>query len=160
MAFIPEDGTGLDNSNSLATVVEFDAYCTDRGIDVSGFADDTSKEIALVKGADYLKTVYYGQWEGELLNSEQALPFPRVVSNETIFPTDIKYANIELALKANGGDLLSDTSQRVISEQVSSIKVTYSEYSDEATQYTKSYGYVKPYLSSDIGSFSHKIVRT
>ena len=89
----------------------------------------------------------------------QALPFPRVVDTVTIFPTDIKYANIELALKANGGDLLSDVGQRVISEQVSSIKVTYSEYSDEQTNYTAVYSLVKPYLSNS-SSFSHSVVRT
>ena len=62
MAFTVEDGTGLSDANSLASVAEFDAYCTERGIDVTGFADTTAKEVALVKGADYLKTVYYYSW--------------------------------------------------------------------------------------------------
>lgn len=159
MAFTVEDGTGLSDANSLASVAEFDAYCTERGIDVTGFADTTAKEVALVKGADYLKTVYYDSWVGDKLVVTQALPFPRVVDTVTIFPTDIKYANIELALKANGGDLLSDVGQRVISEQVSSIKVTYSEYSDEQTNYTAVYSLVKPYLSNS-SSFSHSVVRT
>jgi len=158
MAFTVEDGTGLSDANSLASIVEFDSYCTDRGIDITGF-DQTAKEVALVKGADYLKIVYYDSWTGDKLVETQALSFPRVVETETIFPTDIKYANIELALKANGGDLLSDVGQRVISEQVSSIKVTYSEYSDEQQSYTSVYNLVKPYLSNS-NSYSHTVVRT
>lgn len=159
MAFVVQDLTGLSTANSMASVAEFDAYCLDRGIDTTGFANDTAKEVALVKGCDYLKTVYYESWSGELLVETQSTPFPRVVDTVTIFPTDIKYANIELALKANGGDLLSDVGQRVISEQVSSIKVTYSEYSDEQTNYTAVYSLVKPYLSNS-SSFSHNVVRT
>lgn len=158
MAFIVEDGSGLSDANSLVSVADFDGYCADRGIDLSDFADDTAKEVALVKGSDYLKTVYYGSWSGDKLVETQALPFPRVVSLETIFPTDIKYANIELALKANVGELLSDVGQRVISEQVSSIKVTYSEYSDEQTNYTAVYSLVRPYLSNS-SSFAHSVVR-
>ena len=158
MAFIVDDGTGLANANSLASVAEFNAYCSDRGIDISKFATDTDKENALVLGADYLKTVYYDSWIGEKLKETQALPFPRVVSGDTIFPTDIKYANIELALKANDSELLKDVGQRVIKEKVSSLEVTYSEYSDEQQSYTNVYNLVRPFLSNS-SSYSHKVVR-
>ena len=112
-----------------------------------------------MKGADYLKTVYYGSWVGDKLVETQALPFPRVVNLVTIFPTDIKYANIELSLKANGGDLLSDVGQRVIEKKVGPITKKFSEYSDEQQSYTAVYNIVKPYLSNS-STFSHSVVRS
>lgn len=158
MAFIVEDGTGLITANSMATVDEFDSYCTDRGIDISGFTTTTSKEVALVKGADYLKVVYYGNWSGTLLLSTQSMPFPRVVDTVTIFPDAVKYANIELAIRSNTEVLLQDLGQRVIEEQVASIKVKYSEYFSEQQSYTKVYSLLKPFLDI-INSFSIPVKR-
>ncbi len=159
MAFTVEDGSGLIDANSFVEVAEFTAYCADRGIDITGFADDTAIENALINGGDYLKSVYYGSWIGELLVDTQRLPFPRVFNGVSIYPIDIKFANITLALKENNKELLIDVGQRVVEEQVSSIKVKYSEYSDEQTNYTNVYQLVKPFLMNT-SKVSRKIVRT
>lgn len=158
MAFLVEDCSGLESANSMATVVEFNEYFEDRGNADAVALTDIKKQSLLILGADYLANVF--SWSGDKYVNDQSMPFPRVIDTEKLCtPANIKYAQIELALIANGGDLLSDVGQRVISEQVSSIKVTYSEYSDEQTKYTAVYSLVKPYLENN-SSVSHKVIRS
>ena len=158
MAFLVEDGTGLDNANSMSSVTEFDAYYTDRNVDISALST-TDKESLLIRGADYLSTVYSGSWVGELKVSTQSMPFPRILSDGTeIFPSAIKSANIQLALKANDGDLLTDVGQRVVEKKIDVITTKYSEYSDEQQSYTSVYNLVKPYLENS-SIYSHSVTR-
>ena len=157
MAFTIEDCTGLELANSMASVAEFDTYFTDRGNTDAVALTQAVKESLLIKGADYLKTVF--EWTGDKLVINQNMPFPRLINGATVCtPLDIKYAQIELAFTANDGDLLTNVGQKVVSEQVSSIKVTYSEYSNEQLNYSAVYNLVKPYLDNS-SSYSHKVVR-
>lgn len=55
MAFIVEDGSGKKGATSYGTVAAFEAYMTDRGIDITGLST-TVKQNMLVKGTDYIDT--------------------------------------------------------------------------------------------------------
>ena len=143
--FIVEDGTGLPNANSLASVQEFKDYYTLRNIDISTLTD-TQIEGFLVLGTDYIVQKY--DFKGSKLKDTQSLPFPRVVNNETIFPTNVKYATILLAFKSQNGSLLADSQQQVKKEKVDVLEVEYMDGSSSEVVYNDVLGYLKPYLSN------------
>lgn len=79
MAFVVEDGTGLANANSGASVAEADEYFTDRGItDWTGTND--VKQAALIRATDYIEMRWAGRWRYtmEFPDTPQALAFPRL----------------------------------------------------------------------------------
>lgn len=143
--FLVEDGTGLPNANSLASVQDFKDYYSLRNIDISTLTD-TQIEGFLVLGTDYIVQKY--DFKGEPLKDTQSLPFPRVVNNETIFPTNVKYATILLAFKSQNGSLLADSQQQVKKEKVDVLEVEYMDNSSSEVVYNDVLGYLKPYLSN------------
>lgn len=69
-----EDGTGLDNSNSYASIAEFKTYYNDRDIDVSDYG--TSQiTAALIEATAYADLRW--RFKGRPLENDQALEFPR-----------------------------------------------------------------------------------
>jgi hypothetical protein len=74
MALVVEDGTGLANANSYASVADADAYHELRGNSVWTEAADSDKEIALVRATDYIDL---SSFKGEAEEPGQALQFPR-----------------------------------------------------------------------------------
>ena len=143
--FVYEDGTGLPNANSLASVQDFKDYYSLRNIDISTLTD-TQIEGFLVLGTDYILQKY--DFKGSKLKDTQSLPFPRVVNNETIFPTNVKYATILLAFKSQNGSLLADSQQQVKKEKVDVLEVEYMDGSSSEVVYNDVLGYLKPYLSN------------
>ncbi len=143
--FVYEDGTGLPNANSLASVQDFKDYYSLRNVDISTLTD-TQIEGFLVLGTDYIVQKY--DFKGSKLKDTQSLPFPRVVSNETIFPTNVKYATILLAFKSQNGSLLADSQQQVKKEKVDVLEVEYMDGSSSEVVYNDVLGYLKPYLSN------------
>lgn len=143
--FTVEDGTGLPNANSLASVQDFKDYYSLRNIDISTLTD-TQIEGFLVLGTDYIVQKY--DFKGSKLKDTQSLPFPRVVNNETIFPTNVKYATILLAYKSQNGSLLADSQQQVKKEKVDVLEVEYMDGSSSEVVYNDVLGYLKPYLSN------------
>ena len=143
--FIVEDGTGLPNANSLASVQDFKDYYSLRNVDISTLTD-TQIEGFLVLGTDYIVQKY--DFKGTKLKDTQSLPFPRVVNNETIFPTNVKYATILLAYKSQNGSLLADSQQQVKKEKVDVLEVEYMDGSSSEVVYNDVLGYLKPYLSN------------
>ena len=143
--FVYEDGTGLPNANSLASVQDFKDYYLLRNIDISTLTD-TQIEGFLVLGTDYIVQKY--DFKGSKLKDTQSLPFPRVVNNETIFPTNVKYATILLAFKSQNGSLLADSQQQVKKEKVDVLEVEYMDGSSSEVVYNDVLGYLKPYLSN------------
>lgn len=143
---VVEDGTGLSNADSFVSVAYADTYFTTRG--VTAWASFTNKEALLIKATDYIEAVYSESWKGVTLNDTQSLSFPRIIDDATVYPDRLLKAVCELALKANGGDLLVDVEQRTIEEKVDVITVKYAEYSDQKTQYSMVYGLISPYLLS------------
>lgn len=143
--FIVEDSTGLPNANSLASVQDFKDYYLLRNVNISTLTD-TQIEGFLVLGTDYIVQKY--DFKGSKLKDTQSLPFPRVVNNETIFPTNVKYATIILAFKSQNGSLLADSQQQVKKEKVDVLEVEYMDGSSSEVVYNDVLGYLKPYLSN------------
>lgn len=143
--FIVEDSTGLPNANSLASVQDFKDYYSLRNVNISTLTD-TQIEGFLVLGTDYILQKY--DFKGSKLKDTQSLPFPRVVNNETIFPTNVKYATILLAFKSQNGSLLADSQQQVKKEKVDVLEVEYMDGSSSEVVYNDVLGYLKPYLSN------------
>ena len=143
--FLVETGEGLPNANSLASVQDFKDYYSLRNIDISTLTD-TQIEGFLVLGTDYIVQKY--DFKGSKLKDTQSLPFPRVINNETIFPTNVKYATILLAFKSQNGSLLADSQQQVKKEKVDVLEVEYMDGSSSEVIYNDVLGYLKPYLSN------------
>lgn len=113
MTFQVEDGTGLANANSYASVAEFDAYVADRGIDVSLLGTTQIKQQKLVQATGYIDLS--NRFKGFKLVTTQALQFPRtslydcdgtLVASDAI-PANVKYAAIEYAVRAATADLFA-----------------------------------------------------
>ena len=160
VTLIVEDGTGIVDANSYISEAEYLAYWTNRGnataIAITG---DPLKSL-LIQATDYIEIVYYGLWQGERLTTTQALEFPRIIDSVDVgVPERLKKACCELAYTANSGALLTDVEQRIVKEKVAVIETTYSEYSDQLTQYTTVYGYISEYLENSSLN-SSKVVRT
>ena len=158
--FTPEDGTGLDNSNSFITTAYLVDYLSLRGI----VCCDTQllQEQNAVLGTDYIETVYGQSFKGEKLYVTQALSFPRVIDGETVYPDALLKATCELTIRSANSDdpLLADSDKRVIEEKLDVMQVKYDTHSDEATRYNSVYNLLQPYLLDATGQFSHTVIRT
>lgn len=106
MSFVVEDGTGLPDANSYASVEEADAHHgnslnADAWEDVGGTPE---KQRKLVAATRLLDTLF--DWNGEVFHFDQALGFPRRAlldprgSRRLVrgVPRPIKIAAIDLAL--------------------------------------------------------------
>lgn len=154
MALIKQTIEGLETANTYINISNFDTYHTARGNDISSL-DDTTKEQLIIKAMDYLESVYYGFYKGVETNLNQSTLFPRYIDGEDVLPKQILEAQCILALKANGGELLTDTEQQVIKEKVGSLEVEYSENSSQTKRYLSVYNLLKKYM---IGSQNSKKV--
>ena len=161
MALVVQTDTGTEtDANSYIDVTYFDTYWTDRGnTDATGLTT-AQKEVLLIKATDYIETIYYGNWQGDRYSETQNTEFPRTIDYENVgIPERLKKACSELAWKANSGDLLVDVEQRIVKEKVAVIETTYSEYSDQLTQYSTVYNLLAEYLEN-ASLNSSKVVRT
>jgi len=105
MIIVVEDGTGLENANSYASVAEADGYWTVRG-NVSWTGSETEKETALIKATDYIDLRWAGLLRGFRSTEEQSLEFPRTVFLPV--PLKLKAACFEYALRALTAELAPD----------------------------------------------------
>lgn len=103
MAIIVEDGTGVTNADSYASVSDLDTYATHR-LDVSGYTT-AQKESALVIATDWVGQ--YHSFRGDKLVATQGLHFP---TDDDAFPDDIVTATLKAALLQLQGLLLVDLS--------------------------------------------------
>lgn len=119
MAFVVEDGTGLDDANAYITVQEFKDYHDDRGNDYSTFgsAPPTDQEIekSIVSATDYIDNNFGSSFMGcrEFPENPQALYFPRTniwVDGQQLpnIPTQLKNATAEYAFRALSGSSLEN----------------------------------------------------
>ena len=133
MAFRAEDGTGLTNSNSYASVAEFVSFWADRGVDYS----DTDAELitaALINATDYIEMRWASKFIGKRSTEEQALAWPRdrAYDKDLILlegvPRKLKLAVYEYAKRALSADLAPDPSVdpniRQLTETVGPISTT------------------------------------
>jgi hypothetical protein len=119
MAFTVEDGTGLDDANSPASVAEADAYFTDRGNTTWLALSPERKRFNLVKASDYMEQRFGGRVIGNRVFEEQALSWPRENTGVTIYdydedtetgaiPSGWKKACFEYALRVESNPLAPD----------------------------------------------------
>lgn len=76
MAFVVEDGSGLELANAYETLEEFKEHHDDRGVDYSAFTDPQI-QVGLVKAADYVDKRFGRRFRGCKLSRVQGLEWPR-----------------------------------------------------------------------------------
>lgn len=111
--FIVEDGTGLVDSTSYATVAFADAYFADRAN--SSWSGTTEvKEAALIRATDYIESRFSERFKGKQASNEQALSFPRSglydINGQLItgVPLKLQKACVEYAVRALTIELMPD----------------------------------------------------
>jgi hypothetical protein len=113
MAFIVEDGTGLQDANAYISLNEFNSYWDDRGFDHSG-STDLQKQVAIIKSTDYIELRYRSRFKGCVEFEDQFLSFPReglYNSNGTKItgiPALLKHSIAEYSKRALSNDLITD----------------------------------------------------
>ena len=146
MTLIVEDGTGLPDAESYASVAQADTYFAARGV-VAWSGTDAAKEAALRRATDYMAAVFGRLWRGWRASDTQALDWPRTGWDGV--PAAVQRACMELALRAQGLDLLPDTGPQVASETVGPISVEYREWARESIRYVFVWGLLGPYLRDE-----------
>lgn len=109
MALVIEDGSIVASANSFVTRAEIIAYAAARGVTI---ADEAASDVLAIKAMDYLQTLCY---KGDPVDEAQTTPFPRMglVDGDTTddyehsIPAGIKNAQLQLALDANAGIILT-----------------------------------------------------
>jgi hypothetical protein len=129
MSLIVEDGSGLANAESYASVADATAYHASRGNAAWALASTLNQEIALRNATDYLERKYV--FRGTRKTLQQALLWPRVgVIIDYIYQTwpvtKLTQATCELALRALSGPLIVDqTSANVKREKIGPLETEY-----------------------------------
>lgn len=158
--FIPEDGTGLENANSLCDLEFADNYFLMRGINRWFDLEEQEKHIALIQGTDYARTAW--EFKGWPMTDVQALPFPRVsiYGHNPGFPNDISKAVAEYAIRSLDGPLyhdpVYDPNGRVVVSESKKLKgmeksVSYSDKTEsiiEKRKYPAADRLLAPYVKS------------
>lgn len=141
MALVVENGSGLVNAESYASVADADARQTALG-NTTWTGTDAAKESALRRATEYMEQAYRTRWKGTRLTRAQALSWPRygaIVDTWDVplteVPADVVSACIDLALRALAGDLNPDLERAVIREKVGSLETEYSAHSPQSPRY-------------------------
>ena len=152
MTLIIEDGSQVVNANSFVTDAEYTTYSTARGLTVGATVSDREQE--LIKAVDYLQSVE-NSLQGYRSSSTQELIYPRygvtlygyVLASDKI-PKELKNAQMEAAVYATSGVLLSNTTNNNIkSEKLDTLEVEYFKGgSSTNTQLTRVNAQLRPLL--------------
>ena len=155
---VVEDGTAKTNANTYASVATADTYADDRGITSWTALTTTEKEVALIKGTDYLEATYRLAWRGFRKTATQSLSWPRTdveadgfTVESGIIPSAVVSACIEAAIRASSETMIEDQTQRVVREKVDVIEVEYAEFSDSQKRFPAIERLISPYLTSYSG---------
>ena len=162
MALIVEDGTGVENAESLASVAFADIYHANRGNTVwADIADVLVKEQLLRKATDYAVAKYGSSLVGLPTLADQALPFPRIINGVDVgVPLPIQQAIVELALSAKTSPLMPNIVRGKKRVKVGPIEVEYDGNSSVATTFVSASLRFAPYLSGIASGAMVKLVRT
>lgn len=109
MAFTVEDGTGVPNANSYATVEEAYAYFRDRGLNT--WAGSENVPVLLIRATDYIELRFAARFKGDAQfpDAPQGLSFPRTgITGYEGIPICLKRATFEYAMRAIAGPLAPD----------------------------------------------------
>lgn len=113
MSLIIEDGSIVDNANSLVTRAEFISYAGSIGTTIT---DDEDADTLLIKAMNFIDA-HESKLKGVKTERDQSLSFPRYNLqingwswNTDEIPTEAKDCQMELALELNSGtDLYNPT---------------------------------------------------
>lgn len=169
MALIVENGTGLATAESYVSV----AYATARNLSLgnSTWAGLTTAQMeeALRRATNYMEQSYRLRWAGFRLTDTQALAWPRRYvlrpdsSANALYgygtgyyafdavPVEVQQACSDLALRAAGGDLLADQTQRKSSVTVGPISTSYEAGGKLSTTYAAIDALLRPMLTTGAG---------
>lgn len=103
MAFVVENGTGISNANSYASVAYYRAYWTERGRDVSA-QTDAQVQAYLIRATDFIEKTFGDRWRGSRSTLVQSLGFPRtgVVIDGITLPSDMLPSSLLMATAEYG----------------------------------------------------------
>ena len=160
MALIVEDGTGIADAESLASVEFFKDYHAKRGNAVAATLTDEVIEQLLRKATDYAVALYATQWGSEPAVVGQALPFPRVAWGLTV-PLPVQQAIAELALIARTTPLMPNVTRGKKKVKVGPLEVEYDGNASTSTNFVAASLRFAPflYLVATASPFA-KLVRT
>ena len=170
MKIIIENGAGLPDAESYASVAAADARCASLGLTAWAALAEASKEIALRKAMIFMAT-YRTRWAGRRVYQHQALDWPRynVVVDGFILPSsslplDVVNACIDLAVRAGSGeDLLPDLdtgSNAIKRDKVGPIDTEYFQNTTDARErFVAVDALLAPYFGAAGGGNSIKVTR-
>lgn len=139
MAFIVEDGTGVEDANALIDLNFLSDYASNRNIDLSAYPLDAQKQGAIViASVDYCDT--YFTFSGEKLNTDQGMQIP---SNKVPLNNQIKTAIAMAAVLHLQGRLFvlaTDVDRKALTSESKGVgPVSESKTYSENWQYTTKY---------------------
>lgn len=170
MALVVEDGSVVPGANSYVDMTYADAYHLSRNNTAwaeGASSPDTDREGALIRATQWLDATYRSRFPGAKVGGRsQSLQWPRTgavdADGNTIaddeIPTEIMQATCEAALRelSSPGSLSPDynNSQRVVSEKVGDLAVTYSD-SASAADMTPVFSIIDGILEGLLGDLSN-----
>lgn len=164
MTIIVEDGTGLADAESYASVAYADAYFSSRNVS-NWDGSDAHKEGLLRIATEYIDSVFGQRFKGTRNTITQALQWPRDgVSvdgfdlDSDVIPVNLMRATCEIAMQANHTDLLPNLEQAVIREKVDVLEVEYDSSSPRIVRLSKANALLAKYLTGN--GFTFEIHRT
>ncbi len=104
MAFLLEDGTGVDGANAYVTETELGTYTDDRSITLA----TGDAEAAIIRATNFIDSTYRQRFVGYRTHGrDQGLEWPRTgvldaqyfPINGNEIPTEIKFATCEAAIR-------------------------------------------------------------
>lgn len=142
MALVVENGSGLSNAESYASVVAATTRLNLLGNDTWDLLSEVEMEEALRRATTFMEQSYRMRWRGNRVTATQALSWPRhsvyvdgfAVESNTV-PAAVVNACSDLALKAAAGDLAPDIERAIIREKIGPIETEWSVHSSPTTQY-------------------------
>ncbi|MBP7548670.1 MAG: hypothetical protein KA761_00170 [Gemmatimonadaceae bacterium] len=154
MALVVEDGTGKTDAEAYGSLAEFKAHVLAFHGDVLRDKGDDECERALRRATLFLDIQF--EYGGSRSTAAQALEFPRTgLSDDGGYavsgvPTRLKKATFELAKRAIAEDLMPDIERanRVKSESVAGISVTYADDAPESKLYRVAEKLVRPFVEA------------
>lgn len=112
MAFVAEDGSGLEGANSLASVEYADEYFKDRMNTAWAALTTEAKQAALLRATAYVAGQY--KFKGHRRDPKQGTPFPRIGVTDPAgnvpqgVPRCVQDVTCELAVRAAANPLIQD----------------------------------------------------
>lgn len=158
---IVEDGTGVANAESLASVAFCDTYHADRGNAAWGAFTLQVKEQQLRKATDYAVAVYNNAWSGLPVASGQSLPFPRIVDSLNVgVPLSIKQAIAELALIAKTTPLMPNVTRGKKRVKIGPIDIEYDGSAPTSVKFISASLRFGPWLATPVSAAMVKLTRS